>query len=117
MVGNKAARAILVRDISKQIAYAAIASPSMTVNEACEIAKARDVTEEILRFIANKKEWVKSSEVKHNLVFNPKCPVGLSMKFLGFMRVDELRALGRSRNVPAQLRSLALQWVNRKAKE
>jgi hypothetical protein len=43
--------------------------------------------------------------------------VGLSMKFLGFMRVDELRALGRSRNVPAQLRSLASQWVNRKAKD
>jgi len=117
MVGNKAARAILVRDISKQISYAAISSPQMTVNEACEIAKARDVTEEILRFIANKKEWVKSAEVKHNLVFNPKCPVGLSMKFLGFMRVDELRSLARSRNVPAQLRSLATQWVNRKAKE
>jgi hypothetical protein len=117
MVGNKAARALLVRDNNKQISYAAISSPQMTVQEACEIAKARDVTEEILRYIANKKEWVKSAEVKHNLVFNPKCPVGLSMKFLGFMRVDELRALGRSRNVPAQLRSLASQWVNRKAKE
>jgi hypothetical protein len=39
------------------------------------------------------------------------------MKFLGFMRVDELRNLARSRNVPAQLRSLASQWVNRKSKE
>jgi len=117
MVGNKAARALLVRDISKQIAYAAISSPGMTVQEACEIAKARDVTEEILRYIANKKEWLKSSEVKHNLVFNPKCPVGLSMKFLGFMRLDELRNLARSRNVPAQLRGLAAQWVARKAKE
>lgn len=117
MVGNKAARALLVRDNNKQISYAAISSPQMTVQEACEIAKARDVTEEILRYIANKKEWVKSAEVKHNLVFNPKCPVGLSMKFLGFMRVDELRQLGRSRNVPAQLRSLAAQWVNRKSKE
>jgi hypothetical protein len=116
MVGNKAARALLVRDNNKQISYAAISSPQMTVQEACEIAKARDVTEEILRYIANKKEWLKSAEVKHNLVFNPKCPVGLSMKFLGFMRVDELRALGRSRNVPAQLRSLASQWVNRKEK-
>jgi hypothetical protein len=117
MVGTKAARALLVRDISKQISYAAISSPQMSVQEASEIAKARDVTEEILRYIANKKDWVKSSEVKHNLVFNPKCPVGLSMKFLGFMRVDELRSLSRSRNVPAQLRSLAAQWVNRKSKE
>lgn len=117
MVGNKAARALLVRDNNKQISYAAISSPQMTVQEACEIAKARDVTEETLRYIGNKKEWIKSAEVKHNLVFNPKCPVGLSMKYLGFMRVDELRSLSRSRNVPAQLRSLASQWVNRKAKE
>jgi hypothetical protein len=117
MVGNRAARALLVRDNNRQIAYAAISSPQMTVQEACEIAKSRDVTEEILRYVANKKDWVKSSEVKHNLVFNPKCPVGLSMKFLGFMRVDELRNLARSRNVPAQLRSLATQWVNRKSKE
>lgn len=117
MVGNKAARALLVRDINKQISYAAISSPQMTVQEACEIAKARDVTEEILRYIANKKDWLKSAEVKHNLVFNPKCPVGISMKFLGFLRIDELRNLSRSRNVPAQLRSLAAQWVNRKSKE
>jgi len=117
MVGNKAARALLVRDNNRQIAYAAISSPQVTIQEAAEIAKSRDVTEEILRYVANKKEWIKSAEVKHNLVFNPKCPVGISMKYLGFMRVDELRNLSRSRNVPAQLRSLAAQWVNRKAKE
>ena len=117
MVGNKAARALLVRDNNRQIAYAAISSPGMTVQEACEIAKSRDVTEEILRYVSNKKDWLKSSEVKHNLVFNPKCPVGISMKFLGFLRLDELRNLSRSRNIPAQLRGLAAQWVLRKSKE
>jgi len=115
-VGSKAARLLLVRDVSRQVAYAAIASPQTTAQEAAEIAKSKEVSEEILRYIGNKKDWVKNSEVKHNLVFNPKVPVGVSMKFIGHMRLDELRSLARSRNVSPQIRSLATQWVARKEK-
>jgi hypothetical protein len=32
------------------------------------------------------------------------------------MRADELRQLSRSRNVSAQIRSLAANWANRKEK-
>jgi hypothetical protein len=116
MVGNKAARALLVRDNNRQVAYAAVSSPQMTVQEASELAKAKDVSEETLRYVSNKKDWVKSADVKHNLVFNPKCPVGISMRFLGHLRADELRQLARSRNVPAQIRSLAAAKVAQKSK-
>ena len=116
LIGNATARSILVRDNNRQIAFAAVSSPQMTVSEAIEVAKSRDVSEEILRYVGNKREWVKSGEVKHNLVFNPKTPVGISMKFLSHLRLDELRQLARNRNVPAQLRSLAGQWVSRKEK-
>jgi hypothetical protein len=116
MIGSKAARALLVRDHNKQVAYAAISSPQTTTAEAAEIAKSKEVSEEILRYIGNKKDWIKASEVKHNLVFNPKCPVGVSLKFIGHMRLDELRTLTRSRNVSAQIRSLASQWISRKEK-
>jgi hypothetical protein len=116
MVGSKAARAILVRDHNRQVSFAAISSPQMTSTEAADIAKSKDVGEDILRYIGNKKDWIKSGEVKHNLVFNPKCPVGISLKFLGHMRADELRTLARSRNVSAQIRSVASQWAQRKEK-
>jgi hypothetical protein len=116
MVGSKAARMILLRDHNRQIAYAAVSSPQMTTAEAAEIAKSKDVSEEILRYVGIKKDWIRSSEVKHNLVFNPKCPVGISLRFLGHMRADELRTLARSRNVSAQIRSLAAQWASRKEK-
>jgi hypothetical protein len=115
-VGSRAARLLLVRDNNKQVAYAAIASPQTTAQDAAEIAKSKEVTEEVLRYIGTKKDWLKSAEVKHNLVFNPKCPVGISMRFLGHMRADELRSLARSRNVSAQLRSLGAQWAQRKEK-
>ncbi|MDH5676248.1 MAG: hypothetical protein OEZ06_29275 [Myxococcales bacterium] len=116
MVGSKAARSILVRDNNKQIAYAAIASPQMTVQEAAEVAKSKEVSEDILRYVAGKREWIKQGEVKHNLVFNPKCPVGVSLKFISHLRVDELRQLSRSRNVSGQLRSIGAQILSRKEK-
>lgn len=115
LIGNAAARAILVRDNNKQIAFASVSSPQMSLAEACDVARSREVSEEVLRFIAHKKEWMRSGEVKHNLVFNPKTPVALSMRFLGHLRLDELRQLARNRNIPAQLRSLAGQWVQRKS--
>jgi hypothetical protein len=116
MVGNMAARAILVRDHSKQVSMAAIQSPQMTVGEAGAIARSKEVSEEILRFIGNKKEWIKSGEVKHNLCFNPKTPVGISMRFVSHLRMEELKALAKNRNVPGQLKSMATQWIVRKEK-
>ncbi len=114
LVGNMAARAILVRDHSKQVAMAAVQSPQMLANEAAEIARSKEVSEEILRYIGGKKEWIKSAEVKHNLVFNSKTPVGISMRFISHLRMEELKQLAKNRNVPAQLRSFAQQWVIRK---
>lgn len=116
MIGSKAARSILVRDHNKQVSAAAIASPQTTANEAAEIAKSKEVSQEVLRYIGSNKAWLKNGEVKHNLVFNPKCPVGISMRFLSHLRMDELRQLGRSRNVSAQVRSLAAQIMQRREK-
>ena len=115
-VGSRAARAILVRDRDKQVAMAAVSSPQTTAGDAAEYARSREVTEEVLRYVGSRKEFVKSAEVKHNLVFNPKCPTGIAIRFIGHLRVDELRKLSRNRNVPAQVRSLAHQWLARREK-
>jgi hypothetical protein len=117
LVGNMAARALLVRDHNRQVAMAAVTSPQMTVAEAANVARSKEVSEDILRYIGNKKEWIKSSEIKHNLCFNSKTPIGISMRFISHLRMEELKLLGKNRNVPAQLKSLANQWVTRKEKK
>lgn len=114
MIGSMAARALLVRDRDKMVAMAAVTAPQTTVAEAAEIARSKQVSEEILRYIGSKKDFVRSAEVKHNLCFNPKCPPGISLKFMGHLRQDELKRLANNRNVPAQVRSLAAQWIARK---
>ncbi len=116
MIGNAAARSLLVRDRNKAVAMAAINSPQMTVVEATPIAGSKEVSTEILRFIGNKRDWLRSAEIKRALVFNPKTPVGISLRFLSHLRVNELRELVRSRGVPSQIKAAGMALLEKKEK-
>jgi hypothetical protein len=111
MVGNSSARAFLVRDKDKTVAFAAISSPAMQESEVIPIVRSKEVGEDVIRYVGNKREWTKSHEVKHALVFNPKTPVGIALRFIGHLRADELKTLSRSRNVSQPLKSAALQKI------
>lgn len=117
MVGSASARAFLVRDRDKGVAYAAITSPAMSENEVVPIVMSKEVGEDILRYVGNKREWTKNHEIKHGLVFNPKTPVGISLRFVGHLRDGELKELSRSRNVSQPLKSAALQKLAAKEKK
>ncbi len=114
LVGNAAARALLVRDSNRMVSMAAISSPMVTESEATGLANSRQVSEDILRYIGNKRDWLGNYEIKRALVFNPKCPVGISMKFLPHLHVGDLRTLSRGRGVPAALKTAAQQRVSKK---
>jgi len=116
LVGNACARAFLVRDKNKTVAYATISSPSMQEAEILPIVRSKEIGEEIIRYIGNKREWTKSHEVKFGLVFNPKTPVGIALRFISHLRDDELKTLSRSRNVSQPLKSAALQKIAVKEK-
>jgi hypothetical protein len=107
VVGDAAARALLVRDPKKAVYLATIQSPSMTDSEASAIAHSKDVSVDVLRYIGNRKEWLKAYDIKMALVFNPKSPLDCSMKFLGHLRPNDLKMLSQSRGVTAQLKALA----------
>ncbi len=114
LIGNASARAMLVRDSNKMVAMAAISSPAVTDAEASRHAMSKQVSEDILRYIGNRRDWLGNYEVKRSLVFNPKTPTGISLRFLSHLRFSDLRSLARSKNVPASLRTAATQRVAQK---
>lgn len=114
LVGNAACRAILVRDSNKMVQQAAIGSPMMTESEAASIAQSRQVSEDVLRVIGSRREWLSNYELKRALVGNPKTPVGISMRFLSHLHASDLRDLSRSRGVPTALKTAALQRLDKK---
>jgi hypothetical protein len=89
----------------------------MTGAEATPIAASKEMGEEILRFIGNKRDWLRSSELKRALVFNPKTPVGVSLRFLSHLRVNDLRDLVRSRGVSAQIKAAGSNLLSKKEKQ
>lgn len=114
LVGNSAARAILVRDSNRMVALATVQSPTMTEAEAASIAHSRQIAEEVLRFIGNKRDWLSNYEVKKALVFNPKTPVGVSMRFLSHLHTSDLRGVSKSRGIPAALKQAAVARLSKK---
>lgn len=114
--GNKEARGLLVRDRNKIVATAAIRSPKITENEIEGLAKARNVPDEVLRIIANNREWTRNYAVKIGLATNPKCPVPTAMKFLNFLQERDLRNVMKSKDVPSPIATHARRILQKKGK-
>lgn len=113
-IGTSTARALLVRDANRTVAMAAIGSPHVNESEATVIAQSKQVSEEILRYIGHRREWLRSYEIKRALLFNPKTPAGVALTFVSHLREHDLRRLTRSRNIPTSLRSAATQLYRKK---
>ncbi len=106
-VGNATCRKALVRDSNRLVAMAVIRSPQITDMEIQQYAASTNVCDEVIRYIANNRECSKNYHVKMALVGNPKCPVGLSLRFLSYLHKDDLRNVSRSKNIPGAVAASA----------
>ena len=111
MKGSREERAVLIRDPNKIVAVAVLSSPKITETEIESIAKMASVSDEILRIIANTRQWMKRYAVMAALARNPKTPVAVSMNLLPRLTDKDLRALSADRNVPEVLRITARQKI------
>jgi len=115
-VGNQEARSLLVRDRNKLVAAAAVRSPKVQEQEVAAFAKARNVSDEVLRIIAATREWTRSYQVKLALATNPKTPQQTSLKFLNYLQERDLRSLTKSKEVPSAVSTHARRLLQRKEK-
>jgi hypothetical protein len=111
MLGNAFDRAILIRDPKKVVAMAAVKSPGMTDAEITKYAGLSTLAEEVIGYIANRRDWTKLYTVKLSLVNNPKCPLGLAMRLLPHLREKDVESLARSKGIPSALAAQARKLV------
>ena len=105
--GDREVRGILVRDPNKLVCSAVIKSPKITDAEVEFYSNLRNVQTEVLRLIAQNREWLKSYRVIHNLVKNPRTPLPFTIKMLHRLQTRDLKFLVRDRGVPEALRAMA----------
>lgn len=115
-LGNKEARAILIRDRSKMVAGAVVKSGRLTDAEVLAYAGNRNLHADVLREMANNKEWMRKYPVQVALVNNPRCPPSIGVGLVGRLQAKDLAALARNRNVSSVVFQTATKTIREKSK-
>ncbi|HQB09639.1 MAG TPA: hypothetical protein PLW37_07215, partial [bacterium] len=111
MMGNMEVRKILIKDPRRQIAISVLANARITEKEIVSIAADAAVALDIIAYIAAVKSLSKSYQVKLALVNNPKTPLKTSMALLDVIRINDLKNIAKSRNIPNALKMKALKKI------
>ncbi|HEY8020803.1 MAG TPA: hypothetical protein VIH93_06865 [Thermoanaerobaculia bacterium] len=102
-------RSFLLRDPNPRVALSVLAGTGLSEQEIEQVARSRNVSEEVLEEIARRREWVAKHAVVRALVSNPRTPVGIGVRLVSRLGVRELREVSRDRNIPDAVRSTALR--------
>ena len=112
--GNKEVRSLLIRSTNKSVAAAVIKSGRMTDGEIVACAGNRNLADEVIRAIANNKEFLRKYPVKVALVNNSKTPVPMALGLLRSLHKKDLRQVGRNRNVSSIISNAATKLFKQK---
>ena len=109
MKGSGEARRTLIRDSNKVVQRAVLQSPRLTDQEVESYASMSNLTDEILRLIANNRNFRKNYSVVRNLMNNPKTPLDVTLHMLPMLNVIDLKRLCTNKNIPETLRTTAVK--------
>lgn len=114
--GNKEVRTALIKEPNKLVATSVIKNPRIKESEVVAIAQMRSVHDDVLRIISRTTDWTKNYKIKNALVNNPKCPLPVTMNFMKHLRVNDLKALMKNKNVSSQVQKFAKELYRAKQK-
>ena len=112
--GNRETRMLLIRDSNRMIRRFVLQNPRVSDEEIIAVAKNRSADDELLRIIAESRDWTKNYQVRLSLVTNPKTPLVLSLRFLSGLQERDVRVLAKSKNVSATVANAAKRLVVQK---
>lgn len=102
-------RGILIKDTSTMVATTVLESNPISDQELEHYSSSRNVSDDVLDYIARKGEWTRKYQVRLNLVANPKTQTGTAIRMMSTLSVRDLRNLSRDRNIPDAVRNNALR--------
>lgn len=107
--GGREERMLLIRDPNKIVQRGVLQSPRLTDLEVEAFAAMANVSQEVLRLIANNRGFMKNYIVARNLTKNPKSPLDVTLHLLPRLTPLDLKQLTGNKNIPETLRSTALK--------
>ena len=117
MKGDKEYRTILIKDTNRDVYKAVLNNPGLKENEVEMLTKNTGTNVEILRAIANNREWMANRNIVNGIVMNPKTPVDLSIRFLSRLSKKDMELITKSRSLPVALRNTAKGILSSRTKK
>jgi hypothetical protein len=115
--GNREERMVLIRDRSKLVSMAVLASPKVNESEMECFAAMKNIQETVLRGIAANRKNIKNYGVVRALVTNPKAPLDVALPLLQYLLIKDLRSLAINKNVNETVRKMAMRLFRRKTEK
>lgn len=109
--GGMEIRSILLRDPNKEVCLTVLENPKITDKEIEMVARSRSVSDEALRRITKKREWMKNYGIISALVTNPKTPPGVALPLVSELKTRDLALLQKNKNVSEGIRATAKKLV------
>jgi hypothetical protein len=107
--GSRDERRLLIRDSCKVVQRAVLTSPQLSEREVESFAAMANLSEETLRMIGRNRRYQKNYTIVRSLMNNPKTPLEISLHFLPHAKPVDLKMLASNKNIPENLRNLALR--------
>jgi len=111
LLGSREERAILIRDTNRMVANMVLKSPKISEQEVSVISTMRNVSEEILRLVAENRSWVKNYTIVTNLVKNSKTPMATALHLLPRLMEKDIRFIAKDRSVAEVVRRSAQRMI------
>ena len=111
LLGSREERAILIRDTNRMVANMVLKSPKISEQEVSVISTMRNVSEEILRLVAENRSWVKNYTIVTNLVKNSKTPMATALHLLPRLMEKDIRFIAKDRSVAEVVRRSAQRMM------
>ena len=115
--GNHDARMILIRDPNRLIQRFVLQNPRISEDEVIMVARNRNLDADLLRKIAEHKQWPRNYQVRVALVTNPKTPLANALHFVNSLTERDIRQLAKSRNVSQTITSQARRLMLQREKK
>jgi len=112
--GNREERLYLIRDTNRLVTAAVLKSPKTNQADAEVVANMKSVSEDVLRSIGNRREWVKKYTIVLALARNPRAPVATTVALVARLTARDQKTLSTDRNIPEVVRVTARRAVSRR---
>jgi hypothetical protein len=96
---------------------AVLKSPKLTDKEIAGFASNKSLSDQVIRSIASRRDWVKNRAVKAALVLNPKTPARYALSFLSFLSDKELKGIRKNKEVPSYVTQAAIALISKREKK